>query len=84
MKLVLIEWEDSARPVPSWRHLDDLPEPAIITCLSVGWLVHDDEQVKMLAPNVGDIDSEENNQASGIIRIPARSVKCITNLTECE
>ncbi len=83
-KLVLIEWVDSTQPLPSWRHLSDLPEAKPIECASVGWLVHDDKQIKMLAPNMGDMESEENIQGSGIIVIPTASVTRLIELKECD
>jgi hypothetical protein len=75
MKLVLIEWIDSSQPVPAWHFLSDLPDMEPIRCISVGWLVCETAEVKMLAPNVGNFESEDNKQASGFIRIPTR---CIT------
>lgn len=83
VKLVLIEWVDSSQPLPNWVHLDSLPDANPIECASVGWLVHDDKKVKMLAPNMGDMDSESNIQAVGIIRIPTGAVKRIVKLEEC-
>ena len=74
--LVLVEWEDSAQPAPAWRHLDANEKHEIVRCVSVGWLIADGP-VKALAPNMGDIHSETNVQASGVIRIPAR---CVTRL----
>ena len=72
-KLVLIEWVDSAQPVPGWCFIDQAPELKIIKCASVGWLVGEGDGVKMLAPNVGDLDSDEK-QASGFIRIPTQAI----------
>lgn len=72
--LVLIEWLDSAQPLPGWRHLDDLPELEAVRCLSVGWLVAESDGVKMLAPNLGDVDSSGNAQASGFMRIPSVAI----------
>ena len=40
---------------------------------SVGWLVGETDGVKMLAPNMGDLDSD-GVQASGFIRIPTQAV----------
>ena len=77
MPLVIVEWEDSARPVAEWRHLSDITEPEIVKCRSVGFLIHDGKHVKALAPNIGDYGTE-NAQACGVIRIPTR---CITKLT---
>lgn len=80
--LVLIEWEDSARPAPEWRFIDDLEDLSAVRCQSVGWLVHDGEDVKVLAPNLGNIDSNSDAQACGIIRIPARSIVRVAGLQE--
>lgn len=82
VELVLIEWVDSSQPMPNWVHLDSLPNMNPIECVSVGWLIHDDKDMKMLAPNMGDMESENNAQAAGIIRIPAGSVKRIVKLEE--
>jgi hypothetical protein len=70
MKLLLIEWLDSAQPLPNWRFLDDLPPIECINCRSVGWLIAETEKVVMLAPNIGN----NGEQASGFIRIPVRSI----------
>ena len=71
-ELVLIEWEDSAQPVSGWCWLNETTWGHIVICRSVGWLIHDGEDIKVLAPNLGDLDGEL--QACGVIRIPARSV----------
>lgn len=77
--LVMIEWQDSAQPIPSWQWVREMPDYEAVCCKSVGWLVHDGDDVKALAPNVSSIDSEDA-QASGIMRIPARSVVKVTRL----
>lgn len=74
-RLVLVEWEDSAQPVPSWMFLDDLPAMNPVKCKSVGWIVGESKSVMMLAPNIGDF--ETSAQGSGFIRIPMR---CITRV----
>lgn len=80
-KLVLIEWEDSAQPVSGWSWLDGHTWESIIKCRSVGWLIHDGEDVKALAPNMGDMGGEESAQVPGVIRIPARAIIKITELS---
>jgi hypothetical protein len=55
---------------------------AFCRCVSVGFLLRNDKDVKVLAPNMADIDYPENLQASGIIVIPAKSVTAIKNLEE--
>ena len=77
--LVMIEWQDSAQPVAEWSYLAGWDAPSVVNCVSVGWLIHDGE-VKALAPNMGDLGSE-NAQVSGVIRIPAC---CITRMVELD
>ena len=71
--LVLIEWEDSAQPTPAWQHSASLQRGGVVRCQSVGFLLHEGKDVMILAPNIGDI-STDNEQVSGIIRIPTRSI----------
>ena len=82
VKLVIIEWLDSARPVAEWQHLSDYKKKNPISCVSVGFLIHDGDDVKALAPNMGDISDKGNIQASGIIHIPTCSVRKVTELIE--
>lgn len=79
-KLVLVEWEDSTQPVPNWTWLSE-KSPAregIVRCQSVGWLIHDGDDVKVLAPNRGALG--EHVQVCGVIRIPARAVVKVRTL----
>jgi hypothetical protein len=78
----MIEWEDSAQPIPSWSYLASFAAPGIVRCASVGWLVQDDPQIKALAPNMGGLDNENSVQISGVIQIPTRCVRRITPLAE--
>lgn len=78
--LVIIEWEDSAQPLPAWQHLSNLELCGHIRCASVGWLVKSDKSVKVLAPNMGAIDDPSNIQASGFMQIPTRCVISIKKL----
>jgi hypothetical protein len=77
----MIEWEDSAQPAPAWVHLSSLDPPLAVRCQSVGWMIHDGEHVKALAPNMGAI-GEGNVQVSGVIRIPARCIVRVSRLQE--
>jgi hypothetical protein len=78
-RLVSVEWEDSARPIEQWQWIDEYQVPSAITCLSVGYLIADTKAALALAPNLGDLQ-RERIQACGIIRIPKRAVKSLTNL----
>ena len=80
--LVLIEWEDSAQPMPAWQRLADLDLPGHIICASVGWLIKDGKKTKVLAPNMGAINCPSNIQASGFMQIPTRCVIDIKPLSE--
>jgi len=78
----MIEWEDSAQPIPAWSYLSSFEPTGTIRCASVGWLIRDDAQMKALAPNMGDINDERSLQVSGVIQIPTSCVLRITQLVE--
>lgn len=80
--LVLIEWEDSRLPNGAWKHLAGGHDWGAVKCASVGWLVHDDAEKKVLAPNMGDIDDASNTQLSGEIVIPTSCVLRVSRLRE--
>ena len=77
--LVMIEWEDSRLPSSNWVHLSSFDPGDAVSCVSVGWMIHDGKDVKVLAPNMGDI-GDEDVQVSGVIRIPERCILKITKL----
>lgn len=81
--LVIVTWEDSAQPVSAWRHLHDLPKFAAIECTSVGWLLQDDDKIKVLAQSLGHVN-EENVQGAGMMTIPTRCVLKMEKLVEEE
>lgn len=76
----MIEWEDSAQPIPNWTYLASFKPTGTIRCASVGWLIQDDDNVKALAPNMGG--NEHSAQVSGVIQIPTRCVVAVTRLSE--
>jgi hypothetical protein len=80
--LVIIRWQDSAQPIPAWKHLSHLPSTRPIECATVGWLLKDDDDVKVLCQSVGDLHDAHNAQASGIMTIPARCIISIERLAE--
>lgn len=80
--LVLIEWVDSGQPIPDWQWLDGLERRRAHRCVSVGFLVQDDEQTKVIAPNLGASGgNDEWDQASGLITIPSLAVTKLERLT---
>lgn len=78
--LILVEWEDSARPISSWQWIDEYVVPQIVKCLSVGFLIAETNEALALAPNLGDVTCERK-QAAGIIRIPRSAVRSMVELT---
>ena len=59
MKLVLIEWLDS-HSGRGWQDMDDLTDNCQpLHCRSVGWLVSEENECKMLVPHLaGDSQGE--------------------------
>jgi hypothetical protein len=82
--LVIIRWQDSAQPLPSWQYLSALAPTRAIECATVGWLLKDDDDLKVICQSVGDLGSPKNAQASGIMTIPARCILSIERLVEEE
>jgi hypothetical protein len=78
--LILVEWEDSARPISAWQWVDEYEIPQIVKCLSVGFLIAETDEALALAPNLGDVTCERT-QAAGIIRIPRSAVRSVVELT---
>ena len=71
--LVMVEWEDSQRPLAPWQWVDEYTLPSSVRCVSVGFMIAETKDALALAPNLGDADCERA-QACGIIRIPRRAV----------
>jgi hypothetical protein len=80
--LVMIEWEDSAQPIPTWSYLASFEAPGTVRCVSVGWLIRDDGVMKVVAPNMGAVDKECSLQVSGMIQIPTSCILRVTELAE--
>lgn len=82
MNLVQIEWADSRRPASEWFRASELPTFEFCRCISVGFLIQDDPNIKVLAANVADVDNSDL-QATGVIVIPTIAVLKQTALTSC-
>ena len=80
--LVIIRWLDSRQPCGQWRYLSSLPEAKPVEVATVGWLVKDTADVKVVCQNIGDLGHPEKAQASGIMTIPTRCVLSVERLTE--
>jgi hypothetical protein len=82
--LVIIRWLDSRQPCGQWRYLSALPDARPVEVATVGWLVKDTADVKVVCQNVGDLEHPEKAQASGIMTIPTRCVLSVERLMEEE
>ncbi len=80
--LVLIRWVDSRQPTPQWRYLAEVGEQKPLECGTVGWLIQDDAETKVVCQTIGDLNDPDNAQASGIMTIPARCVLSVERLSE--
>lgn len=81
MRLVLVEWVDSYGCSASWQNIaDPFEEPRVMTCRSVGWLVHDGDVCKVLIPHVAEVGEGQPGQGCGDMTIPTRAVVRITEL----
>jgi len=81
IKLVKIDWIDSRSPTNRWEHLSEL-EANICHCSSVGYLIKDTDELKVIAANLADIDDTESLQASAVKAIPSCCVTRIVDLIE--
>jgi hypothetical protein len=80
--LVLVRWLDSRQPSSAWRFLSDLGDPKVVECATVGWLLKDTDEVKVVCQSVGDLGDPDHAQTSGVMTIPARCVVAIERLEE--
>jgi hypothetical protein len=78
-RLIVVEWEDSQRPLPSWQWLDEYQIPDAVRCVSVGFLIAETEGALAIAPNLGDVE-QDRAQGCGIIRIPMSAVRRLADL----
>lgn len=67
--LVCIEWHDSRLGYQGWKSLDDI-ELQVMTCKSVGFLVKQDADSKLLVPHLNG----NNTNGAGEIVIPRSAI----------
>jgi hypothetical protein len=77
MKLVLIEWIDSHSNGSGWVNINSF-DPKNSVVYAVGWLIHDDEESKVIVPHIS-IDTDE---CYGTMTIPTVAVRNITPLVD--
>ena len=80
MRLVLVEWIDSYGCSTNWRRMEEC-EPAILSCRSVGWLLHDGDDAKVIVPHIADAEPEIHRQGCGDMTIPTKAITKIVDIT---
>jgi hypothetical protein len=80
--LVLIRWVDSTLGFQGWKWIEDEPKEISIM-VSVGFLIYEDKDVKILCPHIkGDFRTAENILATGDIKIPVSAIRKIKVLQD--
>ncbi len=79
-RLVLIEWVDSHGVSSDWQYIDEC-KPSVVVCQSVGWLIHDGKECKVIVPHLTKSDHVKR-QGCGEMTIPAASVVKLVELKE--
>jgi hypothetical protein len=69
----------SQKPLPAWGWLDQYTLPDAVRCISVGFLIAENDHALALAPNLGDVE-QERAQGCGVIRIPRSAVRQMADL----
>jgi hypothetical protein len=78
--LVCIEWEDSLAGTAGWSETSGA-QPTAMVCRSVGWLVYDGKDCKLIVPHLSAPDHPNaKEQGCGDMTIPASSIRRIVKL----
>jgi len=72
--IVQILWLDSNQPIGKWQWLEDINPQNSVTCVSVGFLLQDTPEVKVIALSLGSNNGKEADQAAGVQTIPSAAV----------
>lgn len=81
MRLVYVEWLDSYGCSATWQHLSAAKDAAPMVCRSVGWLLHDSKQCKVIVPHVSDAERDDlAAQGCGDMTIPTAAIVRLVDL----
>jgi hypothetical protein len=73
--LVLVEWADAYGCSPRWEDMSGELSPRVMVCRSVGWLIHSDEEAKVVVPHISDDPGFGlPRQGCGDMTIPTKSI----------
>lgn len=80
MKIVIVEWIDSAGCGRGWTNFQDKPTPEPAKMRSVGWLYHNGDDCIEIIPHYGEESKCAYEQGCGAMIIPKIAVVSITEL----
>jgi len=80
-RLVLVRWVDSFGVSSNWREIGECA-PDVLTCQSVGWLLHDAADCKVIVPHLAgsEPDAATAEQGCGDMTIPTAAILSIVEL----
>jgi len=74
MRLVLVDWLDSFGCSSDWQQMEGC-RPTVLHCRSVGWLLHDGEECKVIVPHISDANhNAAPQQGCGDMTIPTCAI----------
>ena len=79
MRLVLIEWLDSFGCSATWQPLEGC-QAKPLRCRSVGWLVYDGADCKVIVPHISQSHESAPDQGCGDMTIPSAAILSIADL----
>lgn len=79
--LALIYWRDSRSPDSTWNHVHCIEHLNSAPCLTVGWILSEDEDSIRIAQSLADMEDEDcMMQATGISTIYRGAIVEMTKL----
>ena len=83
MRLVLVEWLDSYGCSTRWAEIDEDAKPKALTCSSVGWLLYDGDDCKVIVPHLScpEPDQDVSRQGCGDMTIPTAAIVKMGDIT---
>jgi hypothetical protein len=72
--LTLIEWVDASRLSDGWMDLSSIPDPYAHKCVTVGFVVAENDFAKVLVPTIGDTEHTGNSHTYGGMMIPRSAI----------
>jgi len=72
--LLLVEWIDASRLSDGWIDLSEIPDAYLHKCVTVGFLISESKDGKILVPTIGDVEHPENRHTYGGMLIPRYAI----------